>query len=233
MNSIKISSSILSADFAELANQIKLVEDAGVDWLHIDVIDGQFAPNITMGPFIVKTCKRVSKLPLDVHLMINQPENLIDAFVDAGASTLSIHVENNANVVRTLQYIQSKNVRAGIVLNPGTPASSLESILPYIDQILVMTVNPGFSGQSFIPEMVKKIETVHHMIKSSGKNIDLEVDGGVNEQTLPFVLDAGANIIVAATAIFGHPDGIHAGVKTMRDVISLNKNRDNNVAISE
>jgi ribulose-phosphate 3-epimerase len=233
MNTIKLSSSILSADFAELANQIKLVEEAGVDWLHIDVIDGQFAPNLTMGPFIVETCKRVSKLPLDVHLMINQPENLIDAFVKAGASTLSIHIENNPGVVRTLQYIRSMNVRAGIVLNPGTPASALESLLPFIDQVLIMTVNPGFSGQSFMPEMVQKIETVHHMIKSSGNSIGLEVDGGINEETLPAVLNAGADIIVAATAIFGHPDGIDAGVKTMRNVIALNKNRDNSAAISE
>ena len=233
MNSIKLSSSILSADFAELANQIKSVEDAGVDWLHIDVIDGHFAPNLTMGPFIVKTCKRISNLPLDVHLMINQPENLIDAFIEAGASTLSIHVENNPNVVRTLQYIQSKKVRAGIVLSPGTPASALESILPFVDQVLIMTVNPGFSGQSFMPEMVHKIETVSNMIQATNKNIGLQVDGGVNEETLPIVLKAGANIIVAATAIFGHPEGIQAGVNALRNVIALNKNRDNNVAISE
>jgi ribulose-phosphate 3-epimerase len=233
MNTIKLSSSILSADFAELADQIKQVENAGVDWLHIDVIDGHFAPNLTMGPFIVNTCKRVSKLPLDVHLMINNPENLIDAFVEAGASTLSIHVENNPNVVRTLQYIKSHKVRAGIVLSPGTPASALESILPYVDQVLIMTVNPGFSGQSFMPEMAHKIKIIHQMIQNTTNSIGLEVDGGINEETLPIVLNAGADIIVAATAIFGHPQGIQAGVRTLRNIISLNKNRDNNVAISE
>ncbi|MBI9051290.1 MAG: ribulose-phosphate 3-epimerase [Anaerolineaceae bacterium] len=233
MNTIKISASILSANFAELGNQIKETETAGCDWLHIDVMDGVFVPNISMGPFIVKTCKKITTLPLDVHLMISHPENHIDAFIEAGASTLSIHVENNPNVLRAIQYIQSKNVRAGLVLNPGTPASAIESLLPFVDQVLVMTVNPGFSGQVFIPEMLSKISSVYNMIKNGAHPADLQVDGGINSETLPKVLKAGANIIVAATAIYGHPQGIQAGLNAMRETIALNKNRDIIAAISE
>jgi ribulose-phosphate 3-epimerase len=226
MNTIKISASILSADFATLADQLEQTEKAGCDWFHIDVMDGHFAPNITMGPFIVQTCKRLTSLPLDVHLMISNPERHIDAFIEAGASNLSIHVENNSNIVRTLQAIHDAGIRASLVLNPGTPASAIESLLPFVDMVLIMTVNPGYSGQVFMPEMIEKIIKVRSMINTSGLPVDLQVDGGINTQTLPTVLNAGANVIVAASAIFSHPAGIKAGVAAMRETIVLNKNRD-------
>lgn len=227
MHATKISASILSADFATLADQIKQTEAAGCDWLHIDVMDGHFAPNITMGPFIVKTVRRITQLPLDVHLMITNPEKHIEAFMEAGASNLSVHIENNHGVVRTLQAIREKGVRASIVLNPGTPAVAIESVLPFIDMVLVMTVNPGFSGQVFMPQMLPKIAKVRQMIDESGYDVDLEVDGGINPHTLPDVLHAGANVFVAASAIYKVPEGIQAGLSAMRETIALNKNRDN------
>jgi ribulose-phosphate 3-epimerase len=233
MNPPKISASILSADFAKLAEQLLQTEHAACDWLHIDVMDGSFVPNISMGPFIVKTCKRISTLPLDVHLMICNPEKHVDAFIEAGASCLSLHIENNPNLLRTIQVIQKAGVRAGVVLNPCTPASAIESVLPFVDLILVMTVNPGFSGQSFMPEMVDKVRTVRKMIDKGQRAIDLQVDGGINSDTLPLVYQAGANAFVAATAIYGHPKGIRAGIDELHQKIALNKNRDNKAAISD
>jgi ribulose-phosphate 3-epimerase len=233
MNPTKISASILSADFARLADQITQTEQAGCDWLHIDVMDGLFVPNISMGPFIVQTCRRITSIPLDVHLMICNPENHVQSFMEAGASRLSLHIENNSNLVRTLQVIRDAGVHTGVVLNPSIPASSIESVLPFVDLILVMTVNPGFSGQTFMPEMLTKVKTIRRMIEDFNPAIDLQVDGGINTQTLPDVLQAGANVFVAATAIFGHSKGILAGTQELRQVISLNKNRDINVAISD
>ncbi|NMC79677.1 MAG: ribulose-phosphate 3-epimerase [Chloroflexi bacterium] len=217
MTELLLSSSILSADFAHLADQIKMAEDAGVDWLHIDVMDGHFVPNITMGPFIVETCRRISSLPLDVHLMIEKPENHVEAFAHAGANWISIHVENNPNVHRTLQYIRSLGCHPGVVLNPGTPAYSLAALVNDVDLILAMTVNPGFSGQEFIHNMVPKIAELRRMLDANHSPAQLEVDGGINEQTLPAVLKAGATVCVAATAIFKHPSGIAAGVKALRE----------------
>jgi ribulose-phosphate 3-epimerase len=217
MTELLLSSSILSADFAHLADQIKMAEDAGVDWLHIDVMDGHFVPNITMGPFIVETCRRISSLPLDVHLMIEKPENHVEAFAHAGANWISIHVENNPNVYRTLQYIRSLGCHPGVVLNPGTPAYSLAALVNDVDLILAMTVNPGFSGQEFIHNMVPKIAELRRMLDANHSPAQLEVDGGINEQTLPAVLKAGATVCVAATAIFKHPSGIAAGVKALRE----------------
>ncbi len=217
MTELLLSSSILSADFAHLADQIKMAEDAGVDWLHIDVMDGHFVPNITMGPFIVETCRRISSLPLDVHLMIEKPENHVEAFAHAGANWISIHVENNPNVHRTLQYIRSLGCHPGVVLNPGTPASSLAALVNDVDLILAMTVNPGFSGQEFIHNMVPKIAEIRRMLDANHSSAQLEVDGGINEQTLPVVLTAGATVCVAATAIFKHPSGIAAGVRALRE----------------
>jgi ribulose-phosphate 3-epimerase len=233
MNPTKISASILSADFARLADQITQTEQAGCDWLHIDVMDGLFVPNISMGPFIVQTCRRITSIPLDVHLMICNPENHVQSFMEAGASRLSLHIENNSNLVRTLQVIRDAGVHTGVVLNPSTPASAIETVLPFVDLILVMTVNPGFSGQTFMPEMLTKVKTIRRMIEDFNPAIDLQVDGGINTQTLPDVLQAGANVFVAATAIFGHSKGILAGTQELRQVISLNKNRDINVAISD
>ncbi|WP_240550159.1 ribulose-phosphate 3-epimerase [Candidatus Roseilinea sp. NK_OTU-006] len=211
-----LSASILSADFANLADQIHKAEDAGVDWIHIDVMDGHFVPNITMGPFIVETCRRITSLPLDVHLMIEKPENHIQSFINAGANWVSIHIEGNSNVHRTLQVIQSLGAKAGIVLNPGTPAQAVEAILPFTDLVLVMTVNPGFSGQSFIPQMLGKISTIKNMIEKTNLRAILQVDGGINPQNISVVAQAGANCFVAATAIFKHPQGIAEGVISLR-----------------
>lgn len=216
MKPFLISASILSADFGHLADQIRLAEAAGVDWIHIDVMDGHFVPNITMGPFIVETCKRLTRLPLDVHLMIEKPENIVESFITSGADIVTIHVEKNPNVHRTLQQIRTLGAKAGITLNPGTPASAIESLLPFVDMALVMTVNPGFSGQTFISQMTEKIATIAGMAQASNPALNIQVDGGITSQTLPACLEAGANVFVAATAIFKHPSGIQIGTEELR-----------------
>ena len=211
-----LSASILSADFADLRGQIQLAEQAGVDWIHIDVMDGHFVPNITMGPFIVETCRRITKLPLDVHLMIEKPEQHIQTFMDAGADYLSVHIEGNPNIHRTLQSIREHGVHPSIVLNPGTPTSQIQAVLPFVDMVLVMTVNPGFSGQQFIPEMKTKISEVRTMLETIHSGAFLEVDGGITPQTLPIVQAAGVDICVAATSIFKNNDGVIAAVRALR-----------------
>ena len=220
MSTILLSSSILSADFSQLGNQIREAEEAGVDWIHVDVMDGHFVPNITMGPFIVEHCRKITSLPLDVHLMIEKPENHIEAFSNAGASHLSVHIENNPNVYRTLEHIRSLGVKPGIVLNPGTPAAAISSVIPLVDIILVMTVNPGFSGQKFIPSVVPKISDVREILISQHAKAMIQVDGGITEQTLPLTYKAGARVFVAATAIFKHPQGIAAGVQMLRKSVN-------------
>ncbi len=212
-----ISASIISLDFLSLENQLSLSKSAGIDWLHIDVMDGQFVPNITLGPMFLPFCKKVVDMPLDVHLMINKPENHIESFAYAGANYISIHVENNPNILRTLQKIKELGCKAGIVLNPGTSAESINELLPFVDLILVMTVNPGFSGQKFIPEMISKIKRIRKMIDESKFNVLLQVDGGINKETIASVVNAGADVIVAATAIYKHTDGIKAGVDALRN----------------
>jgi len=212
-----ISASIISLDFLSLENQLSLSKSAGIDWLHIDVMDGQFVPNITLGPMFLPFCKKVVDMPLDVHLMINKPENHIESFAYAGANYISIHVENNPNILRTLQKIKELGCKAGIVLNPGTSAESINELLPFVDLILVMTVNPGFSGQKFIPEMISKIKRIRKMIDESKFNVLLQVDGGINKETIASVVNAGADVIVAATAIYKYTDGIKAGVDALRN----------------
>ena len=211
-----ISASIISLDFLSFEKELKHAEEAGVDWLHLDVMDGQFVPNITIGPMFLPFCKKATSLPLDVHLMIKNPENHIKNFADAGANIIRIHVENNPNVLRTIQEIKEMNCKAGIVLNPGTPSESITNILPFVDLVLVMTVNPGYSGQKFMPEMLPKIKNIRNMIDHNNPGIFLQVDGGVNEETITSVVENGANAIVAATAIFKYPDGIKAGINALR-----------------
>jgi len=211
-----LSASILSADFSNLQDQIRQVEQAGVDWLHIDVMDGHFVPNITMGAFIVETCKRLTKLPLDVHLMIETPEKQIESFINAGADYISIHIEGNPNIHRTLQQIKAGGVHAGVALNPGTPAASIQAVLPFVDFVLSMTVNPGFSGQKFIPQVANKVSEIRKMSDAVNSNLKIQVDGGITPDTLPIVKNAGAEIMVAATAIFKHSGGIAAGVQALR-----------------
>ncbi|MEA4909835.1 MAG: ribulose-phosphate 3-epimerase [Anaerolineaceae bacterium] len=214
-----ISASILSADFTNLKEQIQLAEQAGVDWIHIDVIDGHFAPNITMGPFIVEACKRVTNLPLDVHLMIEQPDRYAKNFVDAGADYLTVHTEADHNLAETLKAIRSYGARPGIVIKPATPASDIEPFVSLFDMILIMTVNPGFSGQGFMSEVVPKITEVQHILQAHHSDALIEVDGGITSQTLPTTYDAGARVFVAATAIFKHPGGIAAGVQELRQSV--------------
>jgi ribulose-phosphate 3-epimerase len=216
---IILSSSILSADFSRLGEQIYQLEQAGVDWIHVDVMDGHFVPNITMGQFVVETCRRITKLPLDVHLMITNPEEHIQSFVKSGATWLSVQIETCPNIYRTLEFIRASGAHPGVVINPGTPAAALQEVLHLADMVLVMTVNPGYSGQSFIPEVVPKIARLSKMISYYNLNTKIEVDGGITPETLPIVYKAGARVIVAATSIFKHPLGIGAGISSLRSSV--------------
>lgn len=211
-----ISASILSADFSNLGDQLHQCDLAGVDWIHIDVMDGHFVPNISMGPFIVETCKKITSSPLDVHLMIEKPENYVEVFAKSGASIISVHIENNPHIHRTINEIRNLGCRAGIVLNPGTSPSEIEYLLPFVDLVLVMTVNPGYSGQNFIPEAVEKINVIKQLCKKWDVDPDIEVDGGITPSTAPVAKKAGANIFVAATAIFKGSDGIADSVSKLR-----------------
>jgi ribulose-phosphate 3-epimerase len=210
MQKVKISASILNADFGDLKNQIKALEAAGVDQIHLDIMDGHFVPNISVGPFIIQTCRRITSLPLDTHLMVDNPDQYIDDCVSYRSGGISVHIEGNPNIHRTLQRIKDQKVRAGIVLNPGTPVESIYSVIDMVDLILIMTVNPGFGGQSFINSQLAKIAAVKKMV--DGKNIIIEVDGGINSQTLPLAYQAGANLFVIGSAIFSHPGGINQAV---------------------
>jgi len=219
-NKYVIAPSILSADFTRLGVEIVACESAGADWLHIDVMDGHFVPNITMGPFIVEACKRVTNLSLDVHLMIEKPERYLEAFAKAGAGGLTVHVETCPHLHQTLQDIKSLGCRAGVVLNPGTPVGALEAVLPFADLVLVMSVNPGYSGGKFIPDSFARVADVRKRLDALGSSAWLEVDGGINVDTLPKMKDSGATAFVAATAVFKHPEGPEAGIKALRDVIA-------------
>jgi ribulose-phosphate 3-epimerase len=215
-----LSASILSADFAHLAQQIQEAENGGVDWIHVDVMDGHFVPTITMGPFIVKTCHRITKLPLDVHLMVEKPEKHLIDFANAGASTISVHVETCPHLYHTLQVIRSLGCHPGVVINPGTPAISISPVLHLVDLVLVMTVNPGASGQEFIAEVLPKVKEVSKLIAAIGTSALIEVDGGITPSTLPLAYEAGARVFVSASAIFRNPDGISSGIKALRDSIN-------------
>lgn len=200
---MKISPSILSADFANLQKDIELVEKNDVDYIHVDVMDGHFVPNITFGPDAIKAIRPVTKLPLDTHLMIENPENYIDAFAEAGADIIGVHVEATAHIHRALQMIKNKNVQAEVVINPGTPVESIRHVLSMVDQVLVMTVNPGFGGQSFIEESLSKIQQLAKLKDKYGYNYDIEVDGGIVPETAKRCKDAGANVFVAGSYIYG------------------------------
>jgi ribulose-phosphate 3-epimerase len=203
---VKIAPSILSADFSKLAEEIKDVENGGADYIHVDVMDGHFVPNITIGPLIVEAIRPVTKLPLDVHLMIEQPERFIEAFAKAGADYISIHVEACVHLHRTIQLIKSYGVKAGVVLNPATPVSTIQHIIKEVDLVLLMTVNPGFGGQKFIDSVLPKISEVKDLAKQNGVNIEIEVDGGVNQETAKLCVDHGASILVAGSAVYNAPD---------------------------
>lgn len=211
--------SILSADFTRLGEELAACESAGADWIHVDVMDGHFVPNITMGPFIVEACKRVTKLPLDVHLMIEQPERHIEAFAQAGASSITVHVEASPHLHRTLQQIKSLGCKAGVALNPGTPSTAIDAVAGEVDLILVMSVNPGYSGQKFIPATVDKVRDIRNKLEALKSPAWLEVDGGIDVETLPVMKQAGATVFISATAVFKHPDGTKAGIQALRETI--------------
>jgi ribulose-phosphate 3-epimerase len=216
MNKYFIAPSILSADFLRLKESLAACETAGADWIHVDVMDGNFVPNITMGPFLVATFKRATRLPLDVHLMIQQPERYLEVFAKAGASHLTVHVETCPRLPETLEHIKSLGCLAGVTLNPATPVSAIESVLPLADLVLVLSVNPGFSGQAFMPETVSKVVQIRKKLDEIHSSAYLEVDGGISAETLPVMKNAGANAFVSATAVFKYPEGIEAGVNALR-----------------
>lgn len=213
---IKIAPSILAADFTRLGEQIADAEAAGAHLIHVDVMDGRFVPNITMGPLVVEAARRSTRLPLDVHLMIVEPERYVEAFAEAGANRITVHIEASPHLHRTLQSIHAVNCVAGVALNPHTPPSHLSEIMHLADVILVMTVNPGFGGQTFLPETLPKIARLRQMISDSGRQIDLGVDGGMDTSTVRLAVDAGANVLVAGSSIFSEQFSVRDGVDAIR-----------------
>lgn len=212
---VLIAPSILSCDFGRLAEEVKAVEAAGADWVHVDVMDGRFVPNITLGPVIVEAVRRATKLPVDVHLMIVEPEKYIDAFAKAGADVLTVHQETCPHLHRTVQQIRAAGAKPSVVLNPATPVSTLEEILPDLHMVLIMSVNPGFGGQAFIPGAVEKIRKLRKMSDERGLSTLIEVDGGINSKTAREVVSAGANVLVAGNAVFKEKDYAEA-IKALR-----------------
>ncbi|MDM5316581.1 ribulose-phosphate 3-epimerase [Fictibacillus sp. b24] len=214
---IKIAPSILSADFSKLGEDIKAVEEAGADYIHVDVMDGHFVPNITIGPLVVQAIRPVTKLPLDVHLMIENPDQYIEAFAQAGADIISVHVEATPHLHRTVQFIKKQGVKAGVVINPATPVELIKHIIQDVDLVLLMTVNPGFGGQAFIESVVPKIREVADLVKTHGLDVEIEVDGGVNPETAQLCIEAGANVLVAGSAIYGKKD-LKDAIQSIRGV---------------
>jgi ribulose-phosphate 3-epimerase len=212
---VRIAPSILSADLGRLAEEVRAAEAAGADWIHVDVMDGRFVPNLTFGPGIVRAVRAATRLPVDVHLMIVEPERHLAAFADAGADGMSVQVEACTHLQRTLHAIRELGKRAGAVLNPHTPEENLRYVLSDLDLILLMTVNPGFGGQEFLPAIVPKIRRVREMIDQGKHAIDLEVDGGIAPETARTVVDAGARVLVAGNAVFGQPDRA-AAIRALR-----------------
>ena len=212
-----ISPSILSADFARLGEEVRAIDAAGADWIHIDVMDGHFVPNLTIGPAVVKALRKHTQKPFDVHLMISPVDGFIDAFAEAGADTITVHPESGPHLHRTIQHIKSLGKRAGVSLNPATPAKLIDYVIDEVDLVLVMTVNPGFGGQKFIASQLRKIESIANMVAKRDLVVDIEVDGGIDAVTAIQAIDAGANVLVAGTAAFrGGPDHYAANIAALR-----------------
>jgi ribulose-phosphate 3-epimerase len=212
---VKLAPSILSADFAHLGKQVGEAEQAGADRIHVDVMDGHFVPNISMGPLVVQSLRPVTRLPLETHLMISDPDFYLDEFAEAGSDSLLVHWEGNNNLHRTVQRVKALGKRVGVVINPASPASVLEEILQDVDQVLVMTVNPGFGHQHFIHTTLPKIGRVRRMVDQLDRPCDVEVDGGIDATTAPLVIDAGANVLVAGSAIFNDAESVGAAMKRL------------------
>jgi ribulose-phosphate 3-epimerase len=211
--------SILSADFARLGEQVEAAQAGGADRLQIDVMDGRFVPNITVGPLVVAAVRRHTTLPLEAHLMIVEPERYVEDFAQAGADMIIVHQEASVHLHRTIQQIKGLGKKAGVAINPATPLAVLQEILNDVDQVLCMTVNPGFGGQEFIPSMLSKISRLRGMIQQHGAQCDLEVDGGIHAETAPLVVQAGANVLVAGSAVYGDPNGVANGIARIRATI--------------
>jgi ribulose-phosphate 3-epimerase len=214
-----IAPSILSADFSRLGEEISAVEQVGADWIHVDVMDGHFVPNITIGPIVVEAARKATKLPLDVHLMIENVDQYLEDFARAGSDSITVQVEASVHLHRTIQAIKALGVKTSVALNPSTPLSSIEWVLQDLDMVLIMSVNPGFGGQAFIPEAIQKIKDLKAMISARNLNVLIEVDGGINEKTIASVSEAGADAFVAGSAIFGSPD-YGETLKTFRSLIA-------------
>jgi ribulose-phosphate 3-epimerase len=218
---VKIAASILSADFARLGEQVREAADAGADWIHVDVMDGHFVPNLTIGPPILQALRPVTDLPLDVHLMIEEPDRLIPEFARAGADCLTVHVETCPHLHRTIQLIKELGVKAGVTLNPGTPLTTLQEILPDVDLVLIMSVNPGFGGQSYIPGITDKIARLRRMLDERKlTEVELEVDGGIKSHNVAEVVTAGASVLVIGSAIFNHQASVANNIAALRDKIN-------------
>ena len=218
MPQVKLAPSILSADFARLGEHVQQAE-AGGDWIHVDIMDGHFVPNITFGPLIVEAIHPVTKLPLDVHLMIENPDNYLAAFAEAGADLLNVHLEACTHLHRTIQQIKNLGCKAGVTLNPATPLSTLEEILPDVDLVLLLSVNPGFGGQAYIPGTTSKIKRLRQMLNAIGSHAELEIDGGVNVDTIAEIAGAGATVLVAGSAVFNSEASVAENIQQLRSKI--------------
>lgn len=221
MTNYLLAPSIIASDFARIADEVAAIESAGADWIHVDVMDGHFVPDITIGPLFVRSLKRVAKLPLDVHLMISEPEKYISAFAQAGANNITVHVETCPDLPSVIEKIKTFGCTAGVTLNPATSASAIDAVLPLVDLVLVMSVVPGFSGQAFMPEMIAKVEEIRAKLNALRSSAHLEVDGGINAETMPMMKKAGANVFVTGNAAFKHPGGSGAGVRALKEILNI------------
>ena len=220
MTNYLLAPSIIASDFTHIADEVATIEAAGADWIHVDVMDGHFVPDITIGPLFVRSLRRVANLPLDAHLMISEPEKYIPVFVEAGVNNITVHVETCPDLPKVIAQIKSYGCAAGVTLNPATPASAIDHVLPLVDLVLVMSVVPGFSGQKFMPEMISKVEEIRTKLDVLRSSAHLEVDGGINAETLPLMKRAGANVFVTGNAAFKHPQGSGTGVRALKEILT-------------